>query len=140
MCFIFVYVYLLSIHQLLSLSLSLSLYFHLTGDWELAQQQYEHLMSGASASPLAAREAEYKLWEERWVHCTTQLGQNDVLLRVAEETRSADLMVHAAWRMRSWKKLKETLTKVFRRGAEREQSGKTRRANGVERQGDRHAQ
>ena len=79
---------------------------------EHAQQYYEHLMTNASPAPNSSREVEYRLWEERWLHCTTQLGQQEVLMRVADETKNADLTVQAAWRLRSWKKLKETLAKV----------------------------
>ena len=49
-------------------------------------------MTGAGAAA-SGREAEHRLWEERWIACTAQLGQHEVLLRVADETRNADLTV-----------------------------------------------
>ncbi len=48
------------------------------GDLEGAQSQYENLMSTVNVTANSTREAEFRLWEERWVNCTSQLGQYEV--------------------------------------------------------------
>jgi hypothetical protein len=48
------------------------------GDHEGALAQYESLMSTVSVASNSAREPEFRLWEDRWLHCTQQLGQHEV--------------------------------------------------------------
>lgn len=82
--------------------------------WEQAQENYERVMESAlppHPHP-GVRDAEFKLWETHWTLCNVQLGNYESLVHYADETKDVDLMLRSAWKLRSWKKLKETVRKA----------------------------
>lgn len=83
------------------------------GLWDKAQTQYENVMqTSIPPPPHGIRDAEFQLWETHWITCSEKLGNHELLLKYGEETKNLDLMLKSAWKLKSWKKLKDTLRRA----------------------------
>ncbi|KAJ1929691.1 transcription-associated protein 1 [Tieghemiomyces parasiticus] len=71
--------------------------------WAPAQTMYERAQLRARRGGLPFGEAEYALWEDRWVAATRRLQQWDILSDLARHDGNAELGVACAWRLWDWK-------------------------------------
>ena len=94
--------------------------FECQGFYEEAQQYYERAMSKAmgfhvneNAPPSII--PEYKLWEERWIRCSKELGQWDLLndFGTSQGVSGKPLTIlHSAWRLADWNAVKDAVTQL----------------------------
>ena len=72
------------------------------GMWERAQEMYEHAQVKARSGLLPFSEAEYCLWEERWIGCAKRLQQWDILQEIAKVEGNRNLLLECSWRNSEW--------------------------------------
>lgn len=83
--------------------------FEQNGMWQVAQSFYEQAQSKARAGVLPFLEYEYCLWESRWVQCTKQLQQWDILIDFAKHDSNPDLLLECSWRAADWATERESI-------------------------------
>ncbi|XP_033761645.1 transformation/transcription domain-associated protein-like [Pecten maximus] len=98
---------------------NIALSYEQHGFFEQAQASYEQAMSKARsdhnsgpASPSVL--PEYRLWEERWIRCSKELNQWDLLKEYAgaKGNTNPHLVLESAWRVPNWALMKDALAQV----------------------------
>ncbi|XP_060086157.1 transformation/transcription domain-associated protein-like [Ylistrum balloti] len=98
---------------------NIALSYEQHGFFEQAQTSYEQAMSKARsdhnsgpASPSVL--PEYRLWEERWIRCSKELNQWDLLKEYAgaKGNTNPHLVLESAWRVPNWALMKDALAQV----------------------------
>eukprot|EP00911_Craspedida_sp_UC1_P000079 UC1_evm1s66 len=99
------------------------------GYWQQAQRCYEDvirsaqtgglhsaqkgtMMRSAQTDTMILRDAEFRLWEERWQGCSARLGQDELMVKYGSEVKNYPATLQAACNLRQWKQLKDTLLKL----------------------------
>ncbi|KAJ2360685.1 transcription-associated protein 1, partial [Coemansia sp. Cherry 401B] len=71
-------------------------------DWSSAQAAYERAQTKARAGVLPFSEAEYCLWESRWIETTKRLQSWDMLLELGLHESLPEIELEAGWRTWDW--------------------------------------
>ena len=79
------------------------------GMWQEAQNVYEAAQMKARNGLLPFIEAEYSLWEDRWISCTQKLQQWDLCADLAKHDNNVELQLECSWRITDWYNEKESL-------------------------------
>eukprot|EP00158_Paraphelidium_tribonemae_P010007 Partr_v1_DN29030_c0_g2_i1_m58788 putative Transformation transcription domain-associated protein len=79
------------------------------GMWRDSQSLYENAQVKARNGLLPFSEAEYCLWEDRWIICTQKLQQWDLCSDLAKHDSNVNLQLECAWRITDWTSEKESL-------------------------------
>ncbi|TPX51638.1 hypothetical protein SeMB42_g00090 [Synchytrium endobioticum] len=90
-----------------------ALSYEQTGMWATAQKFYEQAQARARQGLMPFTEAEYNLWEERWVSCAERLQQWNILVDLAKHEQMPDLMLEAAWRFSDWSAERQQLAQYL---------------------------
>ncbi|KAJ3373226.1 hypothetical protein HDU91_000939 [Kappamyces sp. JEL0680] len=83
--------------------------FEQVGMWEMAQKFYEDAQAKARTCALPFTESEYCLWEKRWVYCTQELQQWEILTDLSKQDSNPDLLLECAWRLSDWNNDRDSL-------------------------------
>ncbi|KAI5192237.1 transformation/transcription domain-associated protein [Nematocida sp. AWRm77] len=67
------------------------------GHIKTAQDEYEEIQAKAQSGVLLFNEDEYKMWEEQWIECASQLQQWDLLGEIGVATKNPVLTARAKW-------------------------------------------
>ncbi|KAI5193031.1 transformation/transcription domain-associated protein, partial [Nematocida minor] len=67
------------------------------GSIKTAQTAYEDVQGKAQSGILLFNESEYKVWEEQWVECASQMQQWDLLSEIGTATKNPALTARAKW-------------------------------------------
>ncbi|KAF9224621.1 FAT-domain-containing protein [Gyrodon lividus] len=96
-------------HRCLHLETKISLAFEQQGMWEQAARTYELAQTRSTNGSIAFSEAEYCLWEDRWMLSAEKLQQWGMLHELARSEGNQELMLESAWRIKDWTEDRETL-------------------------------
>ncbi|ONK62905.1 uncharacterized protein A4U43_C07F9340 [Asparagus officinalis] len=81
------------------------------GYWQRAQNLFYQAMVKATQGTYnnTVPKAEMCLWEEKWIHCASQLSQWDALADFGKSVENYDILLDSLWKVPDWQYMKDNV-------------------------------